>query len=149
MVQSKQQQKLQALVNAGRLESIPFDAGIFPEQIGSCSVFRSDALILVNNNSLHGAFSVAYTYMRKSATLLLSVRGVRPTARGGHRVISDVLAFEPHLPRQLVVNYEKLREKRNKVEYPLAHIEDVNIAIINRCVEIGDQLLALARSASS
>ena len=146
---SKQQQKLQALVNAGRLESIPFDAGIFPEQINSCSVFRSDALILVNNNSLHGAFSVAYTYMRKSATLLLSVREVRPTARGGHRVISDVLAFEPHLPRQLVVDYEKLREKRNKVEYPSAFVEDVDIALINRCIAIGDLLLAAARSASS
>ena len=128
---------------------MPFEAGFFTEQTNSCSVFRSVALILVNNNSLHGAFSVAYTYMRKSATLLLAVRQVRPTARGGHRVISDVLAFEPQLPKQLVIDYEKLREKRNKVEYPSAFVEDVDVAFINRCIAIGDLLLAAARSASS
>jgi hypothetical protein len=149
VVQSKQQQKLQALVNAGRLESIPFDAGIFTEQTNSCSLFRSDAIFLIEKDSVQGAFSVAYTYMRKSATLLLAVRQVRPTARGGHRVISDVLAFEPQLPKQLVIDYEKLREKRNKVEYPSAFVEDVDIALINRCIAIGDLLLAAARSASS
>jgi len=144
-VQSKQQQKLQALVNAGRLESIPFDAGIFTEQTNSCSLFRSDAIFLIEKDSVQGAFSVAYTYMRKSATLLLAVRQVRPTARGGHRVISDVLAFEPQLPKQLVIDYEKLREKRNKVEYPSAFVEDVDIALINRCIAIGDLLLAAAQ----
>mgnify|MGYP003855509823 CR=1 FL=1 len=144
-MQSKQQQKLQALVNAGRLESIPFDAGIFTEQTNSCSLFRSDAIFLIEKDSVQGAFSVAYTYMRKSATLLLAVRQVRPTARGGHRVISDVLAFEPQLPKQLVIDYEKLREKRNKVEYPSAFVEDVDIALINRCIAIGDLLLAAAQ----
>jgi hypothetical protein len=49
----------------------------------------------------------------------------------------------------LVIDYEKLREKRNKVEYPSAFVEDVDIALINRCIAIGDLLLAAARSASS
>ena len=146
---SKQKAKLQALIDSGRLESVPFEASIFTEQTNSCSLFRSDAIFLIEKDSVQGAFSVAYTYMRKSATLLLAVRQVRPTARGGHRVISDVLAFEPQLPKQLVIDYEKLREKRNKVEYPSAFVEDVDIALINRCIAIGDLLLAAARSASS
>jgi hypothetical protein len=73
---------------------------------------------------------------------------VRPTARGGHRVISEVLTFESQIARQLVIDYEKLREK-NRVEYPDALIDDVDISLIKRCIEIGDQLCALARKISS
>ena len=74
---------------------------------------------------------------------------MRPTARGGHRVISEVLMLESQIPRQLVIDYEKLREKRNRVEYPDALIDDVDISLIKRCIEIGDQLCTLARKISS
>ena len=146
---NNRKEKMQALLDAGRLESVPFDAEFFREQIKSCSIFRNDAVFLSENNSVHGAFSVAYTYMRKSATLLLTLREVRPTARGGHRVISEFLSFEPRIPRQLVIDYEKLRETRNRVEYPDALIDDVDNSLINRCIQIGDQLCALARKISS
>ena len=142
-------EKIKALLDAGKLESVPFDAEFFLEQIKSCLIFRNDANYLLENDSMHGAFSIAYTYMRKSATLLLTLREVRPTARGGHRVISEVLSFEPQIPKQLVIDYEKLREKRHRVEYPDAMIDDVDVSLINRCIEIGDQLSALARKISS
>jgi hypothetical protein len=142
-------EKIKALLDAGRLESVPFDAEFLSEQIKSCSLFRIDAIYLLESDSVHWAFSVAYTYMRKSATLLLTLREVRPTARGGHRVISEVLTLESQVPRQLVIDYEKLREKRNRVEYPDALIDDVDVSLINRCIEIGDQLCALARKINS
>jgi hypothetical protein len=145
---NNRKEKIKALLDAGKLESAPFDAEFFSKQIKSCSVFRIDATLLLENDSVHGAFSIAYTYMRNSATLLLTLREVRPTARGGHRVISEVLSFEPRIPTQLVIDYEKLREKRNRVEYPDALIDDVDILLINRCIEIGDQLCALARKIS-
>lgn len=74
---NNRREKIQALLDAGRLESVPFDTRIFAEQLKSCSLFRIDAIFLLENNSAHGAFSVAYTYMRKSATLLLTLREVR------------------------------------------------------------------------
>lgn len=146
---NNREEKIKALLDAGRLESVAFDAEFFSEQIKSCSRFRIDATFLLENDSVHGAFSVAYTYMRKSAILLLNLRQVRPTARGGHRVVSEFLSFEPRIPKQLVIDYEKLREKRNRVEYPDALIDDVDTSLINRCIEIGDQLCALARKISS
>ena len=145
---NNRKEKIKALLDAGRLESVPFDAEFFSEQTKSCSLLRIDAIFLLENDSVHGAFSVAYTYMRKSATLLLTLREVRPTARGGHRVISEVLTFESQIARQLVIDYEKLREK-NRVEYPDALIDDVDISLIKRCIEIGDQLCTLARKISS
>ena len=54
-------EKIKALLDAGRLESVPFDAEFLSEQIKSCSLFRIDAIYLLESDSVHGAFSVAYT----------------------------------------------------------------------------------------
>jgi hypothetical protein len=39
--------------------------------------------------------------------------------------------------------------KRNIVEYPDVFTEEVDLASIHRCIEIGDQLLAIAQSINS
>ena len=80
---------------------------------------------------------------------MLYLRDVRPTARGGHRVIFEALELEELVPAGLPKSYDDLRVKRNTVEYPDVYIEEVDLASIHRCIEIGDQLLAMARSVSS
>jgi hypothetical protein len=52
-------------------------------------------------------------------------------------------------PAGLPKSYDDLRVKRNTVEYPDVYTEEVDLASIHRCVEIGDQLLAIAQSISS
>jgi hypothetical protein len=39
--------------------------------------------------------------------------------------------------------------KRNSIEYPDFAIQEVDLASVERCVEIGDQLLAIAQSINS
>jgi len=46
-VPSNQQEKLQELVKAGKLERVPFKAKIFAQQIQSCSQSRTDAQALL------------------------------------------------------------------------------------------------------
>ena len=146
---SNQQEKLQELVKAGKLERVPFKAKIFAQQIQSCSQSRTDAQALLDNESIQGSFVLAYTYIRKSATLLLYRRGVRPTARGGHRVIFDALGVDQRVPYELTKSYDNLRAKRNSIEYPESFIESVEPGLILQCFEIGDQLVAIAQSISS
>jgi hypothetical protein len=81
--------------------------------------------------------------------LLLYLRGVRPTARGGHRVIFEALHIDSHIPEALAMAYNELRVKRNIVEYPDVFTEELDLASIHRCIEIGDQLLAIAQGTSS
>lgn len=146
---SNQLEKLQELVKAGKLERVPFKAKIFAQQIQSCSQSRTDAQALLDNDSLNGSFALAYTYIRKAATMLLYRRGVRPTARGGHRVIFEALVVDQRVPHELTRTYDNIRAKRNSVEYPESFIESVESGLILQCFEIGDQLLAIAQSISS
>ena len=53
------------------------------------------------------------------------------------------------VPAGLPKSYDDLRVKRNTVEYPDIYTEEVDLASIHRCIEIGDQLLAIAQSISS
>ena len=53
------------------------------------------------------------------------------------------------VPAGLPKSYDDLRVKRNIVEYPDVYTEEVDLASIHRCIEIGDQLLAIAQSISS
>jgi hypothetical protein len=148
-MQNNQHEELQALVKAGKLEHVPADLGFLAEQFESCAQIKIDVQALLKNGSIQGAFLVGYTYIRKSATLLLYCRGVRPTARGGHRVIIDALGLDPQVPKELTENFDEFRMKRNSIEYPDFAIQEVDLASVERCVEIGDQLLAIAQSISS
>ena len=148
-MQNNQHEELQEFVKAGKLEHVPVDLRFFAEQFESCSQIRIDVQALLENGSIQGAFVVGYTYIRKSATLLLYRRGVRPTARGGHRVIIDALVLDPEVSRELTKNFDEFRMKRNSIEYPDFVIQEVNLTSVYRCFEIGDQLLAIAQSISS
>ena len=148
-MQNNQHEELQALVKAGKLEHVPVDLRFFAEQFESCAQIKIDVQALLKNGSIQGAFLVGYTYIRKSATLLLYCRGLRPTARGGHRVIIDALGLDPQVPKELTENFDEFRMKRNSIEYPDFAIQEVDLASVERCIEIGDQLLAIAQSISS
>ena len=148
-MQSNQLEKLQEFVDAGRLERVTYDAEFFSQQIENCSQSRIDALSLLENHSLQNAFTLSYAFARIAANLLLYLRGVRPTARGGHRIIYEVLHIDSHTPEALAMAYNELRVQRNTVEYPDIYTEQVDRASIHRCIEIGDQLLAIAQAVSS
>ena len=148
-MQSNQQKKLQEFVDVGRLESVTYDAQFFSQQIESCTQSRIDALSLLEHHSLQNAFTLSYAFARKAANLLLYLRGVRPTARGGHRIIFEALHIDSHIPEALAMAYNELRVKRNIVEYPDVFTEELDLASIHRCIEIGDQLLAIAQGTSS
>ena len=148
-MQSNQQKCLQELVDAGRLERVYFDPEDFQKQVAICLKCRADAMSMLENGSLHGSFTVAYTFMRRAATLLLSHQEVRPTARGGHRVIAEALKFEPQLSLRLCSDYENLRVMRNEIEYSTSVLQYADYRHVNLSIEIGDQLLAIAQSISS
>ena len=148
-MQSNQQKQIQELIDAGRLERVHFDPEDFPRQLAACFKCRADAVSMLENGSLHGAFTTAYTFMRRAATLLLSHQEVRPTARGGHRVIAEALTFEPQLSLRLCSDYDDLRVMRNEIEYSTSDLQYADYRHVNLSIEIGDQLLAIAQSINS
>ena len=148
-MQSNQQKQIQELIDAGRLERVHFDPKDFQKQIAICLKCKADAMSMLENGSLHGAFTTAYTFMRRAATLLISRQEVRPTARGGHRVIAEALKFEPQLSLRLCSDYDDLRVMRNEIEYSTSDLQYADYRHVNLSIEIGDQLLAIAQGISS
>ena len=148
-MQSNQQKQIQELIDAGRLERVHFDPKDFQRQFAICLKCKADAMSMLENGSLHGAFTTAYTFMRRAATLLISRQEVRPTARGGHRVIAEALKFEPQLSLRLCSDYDDLRVMRNEIEYSTSDLQYADYRHVNLSIEIGDQLLAIAQSISS
>ena len=148
-MQSNQQKQIQELIDAGRLERVHFDPKDFQRQVAICLKCKADAMSMLENGSLHGAFTTAYTFMRRAATLLISRQEVRPTARGGHRVIAEALKFEPQLSLRLCSDYDDLRVMRNEIEYSTSDLQYADYRHVNLSIKIGDQLLAIAQSISS
>ena len=148
-MQSNQHKQIQELIDAGRLERVHFDPKDFQRQVAICLKCKADAMSMLENGSLHGAFTTAYTFMRRAATLLISRQEVRPTARGGHRIIAEALKFEPQLSLRLCSDYDDLRVIRNEIEYSTSDLQYADYRHVNLSIEIGDQLLAIAQSVSS
>jgi len=53
------------------------------------------------------------------------------------------------VPSGLPKSYDDLRVKRNTVEYPDLFTDQIDLASIHRCIEIGNQLLAIAQRINS
>lgn len=85
-------QRVQDLINEGRLEEVFVDQFFLNRLITNSQVNLLDANTLLATGSLEGAFVLAYSSARIAATAILYSRGVRPTARGGHWVVADLLA---------------------------------------------------------
>jgi len=92
-----------------------------------------------------GALTLAYDAARKAATSLLTAQGLRPTTKGGHRVVQDAVAAQFNGPFSA---FGRFRRKRHEVQYPNRGsapatrddaIEVIDFAVL--CVDASQQLL--------
>jgi uncharacterized protein (UPF0332 family) len=111
-------QRVQDLINEGRLEEVFVDQFFLNRLITNSQVNLLDANTLLATGSLEGAFVLAYSSARIAATAILYSRGVRPTARGGHWVVADLLAVVQGVEVTVVSSLNRLRILRNEIEYP-------------------------------
>ncbi len=110
--------RVQDLINEGRLEEVFIDQLFLRRLITNSQINLRDADALLATGSLEGAFVLAYSSARIAATAILYSRGVRPTARGGHWVVADLLADVDGVEDHVVSSLNQLRILRNEIEYP-------------------------------
>jgi uncharacterized protein (UPF0332 family) len=111
-------QRVRDLINEGRLEEVFVDQLFLNRLITNSQLNLRDANALLTNGSLEGAFVLAYSSARLAETAILYSRGVRPTARGGHWVVADLLAVVDGVEVHVVSSLNRLRILRNEIEYP-------------------------------
>ena len=70
------------------------------------------------SGDLSGAYQLAYDALRKSATSLLAVQGLRATSRGGHIAIQEVAQAQFGSTVKAFKSFGRIRRARNNFEYP-------------------------------
>jgi HEPN domain-containing protein len=65
-----------------------------------------------------GAYQLAYDALRKAASALLAVHGLRATSRGGHVAVQEAMTalYSDAVPA--LRSFNRLRRARNSFEYP-------------------------------
>ena len=132
--------RVQDLINEGRLEEVFVDQFFLNRLITNSQVNLRDADALLATGSLEGAFVLAYSSARIAATAILYSRGVRPTARGGHWVVADLLAVVDGVEVHVVNSLNRLRILRNEIEYPQSVSTGVTREVVQLAFETSQSL---------
>ena len=134
-------QRVQDLINEGRLEEVLVDQRFLNHLITNSQINLRDANALLATGSLEGAFVLSYLSARIAATAILYSRGVRPTARGGHWVVADLLAVVDGVEAHVVSSLNRLRILRNEIEYPQSVSMRLTLEIVQLAFETAQSLV--------
>ena len=76
-----------------------------------------------------GAYQLLYDAARKALAAVLENQGVRATSRGGHIAVRDAVTAQLDPPLGGALRpFDRLRRRRNQVEYPSAAAPSVDVA---------------------
>jgi hypothetical protein len=92
-----------------------------------------------------GAYQLLYDAARKALAAVLENQGVRATSRGGHLAVRDAVSAQLDPPLGGVLRpFDRLRRRRNQVEYPSSEAPTVTAEEVDRDLPKVGQILDLA-----
>ncbi|MBN2176030.1 MAG: hypothetical protein JW722_00030 [Demequinaceae bacterium] len=93
------------------------------------------------------AFVLVYDAGRRALTAVLENQGLRPTSRGGHIAVIEAVAaqLDPPLGPD-IRRLNRLRSRRNRLEYPSADEHPVTIEEIAEALTVVEELVMVANT---
>ncbi|GAA3274165.1 hypothetical protein Dvina_02190 [Dactylosporangium vinaceum] len=92
-----------------------------------------------------GAYQLLYDAARKALVAVLENQGIRATSRGGHIAVRDAVTAQLDPPLGAALRpYDRLRRRRNQVEYPAAGAPAVSPDEVGRDIPKVEQIIDLA-----
>lgn len=92
-----------------------------------------------------GAYQLLYDAARKALAAVLENQGVRATSRGGHIAVRDAVSAQLDPPLGDALRpFDRLRRRRNQVEYPSAEAPGVSTEEVKRDIPKVEQILNIA-----
>lgn len=145
------------LLGRGQIEQVNANPGHAAAILVEARKHLGSARLLATTDDVAAAFVMAYDAARKSLAAMLAVQGLRAKGGdGGHRVLGELMQAQLPENKQMLREFDWMRQKRNDTEYreenrPTASIEDVVDAIpaAERIVELGELFVAEIRSRSA
>jgi uncharacterized protein (UPF0332 family) len=112
------QDRIAELLDKGELERITADDAVARRLLGDAGRHLATAAVALETEDLAGAYQLAYDALRKSASALLAVQGLRATSRGGHIAVQDAVAAQFGATVRAFKAFSRIRRARNRFEYP-------------------------------
>ena len=109
---------IDAMLAAGELQQVPPSRDRADMLLGQADVHLATARRVAVDDP-EGALALVYDAARKALVALLENEGLRPTSRAGHH--GTYLAVKAQLDSPLggkLRSFERMRRRRNEVEYP-------------------------------
>src|SRR6266498_3553024 len=111
---------LDSMINRGELERVPASREQADLLLAQAHQHVSSARAIAASDPA-GAYQLLYDAARKSLAAVLENQGLRATSRGGHIAVRDAVSAQLDPPLGAVLRpFDRLRRRRNQVEYPSA-----------------------------
>lgn len=142
------------LLGRGQIEQVNANPGHAAAILAEARKHLSSARLLATTDDVAAAFVMAYDAARKSLAAMLAAQGLRAKGGdGGHRVLGELMQAQLPDNKQLLREFDWMRQKRNDTEYheenrPTATTDDVADAIpaAERIVALGELFVAEIRN---
>lgn len=138
--------KIEKLISKKLLEKVTPDQSFAKRLLEQATNHLNSAEKSMNGDP-EGAYCLIYDASRKSLSAILSMKGLRATSFGGHAVIHDVLIPMCTMEEVRIVGlFDKMRRRRNTVEYPETNRPGVDLERVQIDFETATRMLEWAKS---
>ena len=108
---------IDAMLESGELQRVP-PSRDRADQLGQADAHLVTARLVAANDP-EGAYALLYDAARKALVGLLENQGLRPTSRAGHHGTYQAVKAQLVPPLGSALRpYERMRRRRNEIEYP-------------------------------
>jgi hypothetical protein len=135
---------LDGMISRGELERVPPSRDHADLLLSQARLHLASADAIAGSDPA-GAYQLLYDAARKALAAVLGNQGVRATSRGGHLAVRDAVSAQLDPPMGGVLRpFDRLRRRRNQVEYPSAAAPGVSVEEVERDVPKVEQIIDVA-----
>lgn len=111
-------EQVDRLLRSRSLERVSPDERLARHLLDDAGRHLNTAPAVLAAGDLSGSYQLAYDALRKAASALLAVQGLRATSRGGHVAVQEAMKalYGDSIPA--LRSFNRLRRARNSFEYP-------------------------------
>lgn len=136
--------EVDAELNAGHLERVAPNREAAERWVEQARTHLSTARD-VSHSDPSGAYALLYDASRKALAAILLTQGLRPTSRGGHITVRRVVRAQLVPPLgDVLAPFERLRRRRNDLEYGSNASLPVTTGEVNEEIGKADQIVSAA-----
>jgi hypothetical protein len=132
------------MISRGELERVPPSRDHADMLVAQAHRHVASATAIAGSDPA-GAYQLIYDAARKALAAVLENQGLRATSRGGHIAVREAVSAQLDPPLGDALRpFDRLRRRRNQVEYPSASAPAVSAEEVGRDLPKVEQMVAFA-----